>query len=208
MDEQELKAWRIRLRADLIARRAGTLPERRAAWGTSIGLQLERLLADVSGRIVAFCWPYQGEFDARPTIMGCLERGARAALPVVVAPRQPMIFREWNPGTKMVPGVYDIPVPADSPEVLPDIVLAPLAGFDERGHRLGYGGGFFDRTLAAIQPRPVTIGIGFELARVATIHPRWHDIPMNYIVTEAGTFQRDATGLVPATPSAQTHRCG
>ena len=196
MDEQTLKAWRTRLRAELIARRVAATPEFRAKWSAAIEAHLERLLSDVSGKIVAFCWPYQAEYDARALILRFLTRGARAALPVVVAPRQPMVFREWTPETKMVAGVYDIPVPVESPEVLPGVALMPLAGFDEAGYRLGYGGGFFDRTLAVVTPRPLAIGVGFELSRVPTIYPQPHDIPLDYVVTELGVQRRAGGGLV------------
>ena len=198
MDPQELKSWRRRLRADLIARRMAVEPERHARWSEAIALDLGTLLEGVpSGRVIAFCWPYQAEFDARPVVRRCLERGARAALPVVVAPRQPMVFRQWTPETKMAPGVYDIPAPVDSEEVVPDVALAPLAGFDEKGYRLGYGGGFFDRTLGAMTPRPLAIGVGFELGRVPTIYPQWHDAAMDYVVTEKGIYKREESGLIP-----------
>ncbi len=170
-------------------------------WGSTIDSHLEQLLADVSGQVIAFCWPYQAEYDARSVILHFLGQGARAALPVVVAPRQPMVFREWTPETKTIPGVYDIPVPVNSPEVVPNVVLIAVAGFDEHGHRLGYGGGFFDRTLAMIEPRPTAIGVGFELARVPTIYPQWHDIALDYVVTEAGTYRRESIGLILAKPA-------
>jgi len=203
MDAQELKAWRARLRAELIARRVAIDSERHARWSESIARDLDTLLEGVpSARIVAFCWPYQAEFDARPLVQRCLARGVRAALPVVVAPRTPMIFRGWTPETKLAPGVYDIPAPVDTEEVLPDVVLAPLAGFDEQGYRLGHGGGFFDRTLGAMERRPLAIGVGFELGRVPTIYPQWHDAAMDYVVTEKGTYRREASGLVPTRAAA------
>ena len=198
-DPQDLKAWRTRLRAELIARRMAVDPERHARWSEGVARDLGTLLEGVPpGRIIAFCWPYQAEFDARPVVQRCLARGVRAALPVVVAPRTPMIFRQWTPDTRLVPGVYDIPTPVGSEEVVPDVVLAPLAGFDEQGYRLGFGGGFFDRTLGAMSPRPLAIGVGFELGRVPTIYPQWHDAAMDYVVTEKGTYRRGASGLVPA----------
>jgi 5-formyltetrahydrofolate cyclo-ligase len=193
MDDQGLKTWRIGLRSRLIARRIATTPEQHAAWSAALDTHLEELLTDVAARIIAFCWPYQAEFDARPAILRCLSRGARAALPVVVAARQAMVFREWTPEMPLQPGVYDIPVPIGSDEVRPDILLIPLTGFDDRGYRLGYGGGFFDRTLPIILPRPMTIGLGFELARVPTIYPKWHDIAMDYIVTESGIYRQSGT---------------
>jgi len=203
MDEQGLKAWRAELRGQLIARRLAANVEDRARWNDAIDARIEALLADVPGKIIAFCWPYQSEYDARSLILRLLERGARAALPVVVASRQPMVFRQWTPDTMMLAGVYDIPVPADSPGVVPDVALIALAGFDDAGYRLGYGAGFFDRTLAVIEPRPMMVGVGFELARVPTIYPQWHDVPLNYVVTELGIRRREAGSLVLTPPAAQ-----
>jgi 5-formyltetrahydrofolate cyclo-ligase len=203
MDAQTLKAWRTQLRAQLIARRLSANLEDRTRWTGAIDGHIETLLADVAGKIIAFCWPYQAEYDARSLILRFLARGAQAALPVVVASRQPMVFRQWTPETRMANGVYDIPVPADSPEVIPDVALMPLAGFDDEGYRLGYGGGFFDRTLAVIEPRPMTVGVGFDLARVPTIYPQWHDIALDYVVTETGIRRREAGGLVPTSPAAE-----
>ena len=79
----------------------------------------------------------------------------------------------------------------------PDAILMPLNGFDEAGYRLGYGGGYFDRSLAALSPRPQAVGVGFELARVPSIRPQAHDLPMDFIVTESGIFQVEAGRLQP-----------
>ena len=92
----------------------------------------------------------------------------------------------------MEPGFWNIPVPVGTPEVTPDIVLAPVVGFDPACFRLGYGGGYFDRTLAALDPHPLAIGVGLAGSRIATIYPQPHDIPMAAIVTEEGTLRRDA----------------
>ena len=90
----------------------------------------------------------------------------------------------------MASGIWNIPVPVDGVDVLPDIVVSPVVGFDPDGYRLGYGGGFYDRTLAAMARRPLVIGVGFSLSAVATIHPLPHDIPMQLIVTECGCSPR------------------
>jgi 5-formyltetrahydrofolate cyclo-ligase len=203
MDEQTLKGWRTQLRAELIARRLAANIEDRTRWNSAIDAHIEALLADVAGKTIAYCWPYQAEYDARSLILRFLERGAEAALPVVVAPRQPMVFRRWTPKTKMLAGVYDILIPVDSPEVSPDIAMIAVAGFDDAGYRLGYGAGFFDRTLAAIERRPLTVGVGFELAHVPTIYPQWHDIPLDYVVTELGIRRRLGGRLVFRSPTAQ-----
>ena len=83
-------------------------------------------------------------------------------------------------------GVYGIPVPRIRIPVLPDVIVIPLVGFDAQNFRLGYGAGYFDITLAALEPRPLTIGVGFEVARLETIYPHPNDIPLDLIVTEAG----------------------
>jgi hypothetical protein len=122
--------------------------------------------------------------------------GAVTALPVVVAPGQPLVFREWHPGVALAPGPYGIPQPAGSDPVDPTVALVPMNGWDEAGYRLGYGGGFFDRTLASVARKPVVIGVSYELARMKTIRPQVWDIPMDWVVTERGISRRDPEGLV------------
>jgi 5-formyltetrahydrofolate cyclo-ligase len=112
-----------------------------------------------------------------------------------VAPRQPLAFREWHPGVELALGPLDIPYPRASAEVTPNAVLLPMNGWDRAGYRLGYGGGFFDRTLAALTKRPAVIGISYELGGMATIHPQGWDIPVDWVVTERGVYRRDPEGL-------------
>src|SRR5258708_18207652 len=144
---------------------------------------------------LAFCWPIKSEYDARHFARTMRDRGALTALPVVVAAKKPLVFREWHPGVVLATGPLDIPYPADSPEVQPDAVLLPMNGSDAQGYRLGYGAGFFDRTLSSLAKRPVTIGVSYELAKLDTIHPQPWDIPMDYVVTERGVYRRDPDGL-------------
>lgn len=101
----------------------------------------------------------------------------------------PLIFRRWRAGEPLVRGVWNIPVPADGPELTPDVVIAPLVGYDRQSYRLGYGGGFFDRTLAALQKKPRAIGVGYSRAAMTTIYPLAHDVPMDMIVTEEGIVE-------------------
>ena len=144
--------------------------------------------------MLGFCWPHQGEYDARPLVERFIAQGGRAALPVVAARGSALQFRCWEPGVAMVAGEHGIPVPADGEPLSPDLMLVPLVGFDEAGYRLGYGGGYFDRTLAGLA-RAHTIGVGYESARVPSIEPQPHDLPMRWIVTEAGVFERVAGRL-------------
>ena len=200
MDAAALKDWRKRERERLIAQRVALSQEALKELRIAIDAHLETALRHWKGGIAAFCWPYQGEYDARFLMHGLRGRGVSTALPVVVAPRQALIFRLWRPGDALTAGVYGIPYPASGDAVTPDIALVPMNGFDAGGYRLGYGGGFFDRTLAALRAAgskpPLVIGIAHEQARMVTIHPQSHDIPMDYVVTERGSYQRTAQGLV------------
>jgi 5,10-methenyltetrahydrofolate synthetase len=134
--------------------------------------------------------------DVRFAIRALRAAGATAALPVVAGKGQPLAFREWHPGVAMRSGALGIPAPVDTPLVVPDAALVPLVAFDAQGFRLGYGGGFFDRTLAALARRPLAIGVGFEVQRLPTIHPQPHDIPMDFIVTEADVYRVEPDGIV------------
>lgn len=137
------------------------------------------------GRL-AFCWPYRGEFDARALVTRLLEQGWSACLPVVGATPGPMFFRAWTPATPMQADRHGIQTPVSGEEVVPDLLLLPFNAIDACGYRLGYGAGYFDRTLAAMQPRPFVIGVGFSLGVVASVYPQAHDIPVNCRVTETG----------------------
>jgi len=196
MDADQLKRWRKTERERLIAARAALDAAALEQCRRRIDAHLGRAFPGLASARLAFCWPIKGEYDARHLVRGLRERGARAALPVVVAPRAPLVFREWHPGVAMATGPLDIPYPADAPEVLPDAVLLPMNGWDGAGYRLGYGGGFFDRTLASLAKKPAVIGISYELARMETIHPQPWDIPVDWVVTERGVYRRDAERLV------------
>jgi 5-formyltetrahydrofolate cyclo-ligase len=187
-DWKEIQAWRRTERSRLIERRMATPLAERREWSATIVSHLAGLVTERATETIGFYWPFKAEFDPRPLVQRLLEAGMQAALPVVLAPKSPMEFRLWTPGAAMDTGVYDIPFPKERNLVVPDVVLAPLVGFDGARYRLGYGGGYFDRTLATLQPRPFAIGIGFELGRLPTVYPQPHDLPMDAIVTEAGMF--------------------
>lgn len=124
----------------------------------------------------------------RPLVERWRSTGCRVALPVVVAAGAPLAFREWAAGGALQPDRYGIPTPVAGDWLVPELLLIPLNGFDAAGYRLGYGGGFFDRTLAACVPRPRAVGVGFEINRVASIRPEAHDQRLDLVVTEAGCF--------------------
>jgi 5,10-methenyltetrahydrofolate synthetase len=197
----EIKAWRKERRAELIGTRAAFAPGQRKAWSKRITALLDAGFAVPPAAVVGFCWPYKGEFDARFQLRRWRDGGAIAALPEVVEKARPMRFRKWWPGVPMKPGVYDIPVPDGTEVLVPDVAVVPMNGFDEQGYRLGYGGGYFDRTLAALERRVLTIGVGFEALRVPTIYPQPHDIPMDFVVTEAGIHRAGGRKLALFDPA-------
>ena len=187
----DVARWRKAERGRLLAARAALPVATREAVARAIADALDALLArrfpDLTARVVSCYWPIKAEFDLRFWMEALDARGARVALPVVDTRAAPLVFRAWAPGAAMERGRWNIPVPtADAERLTPDITIAPLVGWDGAGYRLGYGGGYFDRTLAATRPRPFVIGVGLQAARLKTIFPQPHDIAMNAIVTEDG----------------------
>jgi 5-formyltetrahydrofolate cyclo-ligase len=184
----EVRRWRKEAREQLVAVRMALSATQRRAHATSVSAALGRLLADTPAETIGFYWPFKGEFDPRPLVHDLHAAGQHLALPVVVNKAAPLIFRAWWPDAPMTEGVWNIPIPADGEPVQPDLLLVPMVGFDRRRYRLGYGGGFYDRTLAAAPKRPVTIGIGHAACALETLYPQPHDIPMDHVVTEDGVL--------------------
>jgi 5-formyltetrahydrofolate cyclo-ligase len=176
--------WRQRERARLLAARLAVPATEREAWTAHIAAALPPLLRQRKAGILGFYWPVRGEVDLRPLTPTLIAAGWRLSLPAITDPAGSLQYRTWAPGEALGPGRYGIPEPEGAAPLQPDIVLAPLVGFDAANYRLGYGKGYFDRTLAALDPRPLAIGIGFELAFVASVFPHPHDIPMDFILTE------------------------
>jgi 5-formyltetrahydrofolate cyclo-ligase len=188
-DWPAVQAFRKAKRTELLARRQTLDRDDRERCAAAL---TERLLATVDLRafaVLGFYWPIRGELDLRPIARRHIDAGGAAALPVVVAKNAPVEFWQWEPGAPMQRGFWNIPVPAERRVVAPDALLIPLVGYDAAGYRLGYGGGYYDRTLAALSPRPFCIGVAYDRSQLETIHPQPHDIPMSLIVTEQRALQ-------------------
>ena len=177
-------AARAALRRNMIAQREALAPADHAQRSEALAAHLAKLLLRLRPAVLGFCWPIRGEFDCRPLF--ALLAGTRTCLPMVVAPDAAMDFREWRPDSAMLIDRYGIHYPAAGAALHPEILLMPVNAFDRKGFRLGYGGGYFDRTLAALHPRPLAVGLGFELARVDTTQPGPYDIALDAVITEAG----------------------
>jgi 5-formyltetrahydrofolate cyclo-ligase len=189
MTPADVKAWRRAERERLIAARMAMPPAARREAGDIIARLVDDIIAKRTG-ILGIYWPFRAEFDPRPLVERLVTAGRAVALPVVVDKRGPLEYRAWSPGEPLIAGVWDIPIPEKPEVVVPSAVLAPVVGFDRAGYRLGYGGGYFDRTLGSLDPRPYAIGVGFEMQRIETIYPQDFDVPMDVVVTEAGALRR------------------
>ncbi|MER8422961.1 5-formyltetrahydrofolate cyclo-ligase [Mesorhizobium sp. M0220] len=181
----DVRRWRKAERERLIASRLAVSADMRTAMSQRIADGLDAVIGDIAGRMVSLYWPFRGEPDLRSWMETVNARGGRTALPVVVEKDRPLVFRAYTHGDRLEKGVWNIPIPAEGDPVLPDIVISPIVGIDPGQFRLGYGGGFFDRTLAAMPFKPLVIGVGYELQRIVTIYPQPHDIPMDRVVTES-----------------------
>jgi 5,10-methenyltetrahydrofolate synthetase len=188
---RDVARWRKATREFLRAERGKLSVAERQEIGRMLSDQLRGFLRQrfggATGRVLSTYWPIKGEPDLRPLMADLHAEGVIIALPVVETRAAPLVFRRWAPDTQMVRGDWNIPVPPpEADRLTPDIALAPVIGWTDDCFRLGYGGGYFDRTLAVLAPPPSTIGIGLSTARLRTIYPQPHDIPLDFILTEAG----------------------
>jgi 5-formyltetrahydrofolate cyclo-ligase len=179
----DVARWRKAERGRLLEARQSLSAEFRALETAAIAASLDRLIDAQSAGVVSVYWPIRAEPDLRGWMRGRAERGTRIALPVATRQGVPLIFREWQPGVSLARGLWGIPYPAEGTEVIPTLLIAPVVAFDRQGYRLGYGGGFFDRTLAHLGRQSLAIGVGFSSMEIETIFPQRHDIRMRWIVT-------------------------
>lgn len=185
-DWTSVRHWRRVQRKQLIERRQSLDSGEQSRASTTIIQTLDKEPRFAEDN-VGFYWPLRGEIDLRPLMRTFLSRKISVALPVITERNRPLEFRAWDETTRMrLHEVWDIPVPDKSKLLSPSVLFIPLLGFDEQGHRLGHGGGYYDRTLANFECRPFTVGIGYEFSRLPSIYPQDHDVPMDVIVTESG----------------------
>lgn len=184
---EELSARRAGWRREMLARREKMPAPERAAADALLDERLRAALAGIDG-VLCFTWPIKGEFDARALITDWLAaRGGRTAvLPVVMKRHTPLQFRAWTPATRMRAAGFGTSVPDEGEWLVPTTLLIPLVGWDDAGYRLGYGGGYYDRTLATLNPQPRKIGVAYEACHLASIEPQDHDIRMDLLITETG----------------------
>ncbi len=176
------------LRKEAIARRNAAEPALREAFATRIALAGVDLARQTIVRTVAAYWPLPGEPDTRGLVAALNYHEFAAALPVVAGRGLPLIFRRWAPRDLLIEGPFGIMEPSSRlPEVMPDIVFAPLAAFDRRGHRIGFGAGYYDRTLGALRAmKPVlAVGVAYSTQEVPAIPEEPHDQRLDFVLTES-----------------------
>lgn len=192
---EALLAERRALRNRCLERRLALSAEACAALSAEVCAHLQTGFPQLAAMRVAFCWPVRNEPDLRPLLETWMATGKSAfsaLLPVVIAENAPLAFRAWTAQGRLENDRYGIPTPASGEFLEPEALVLPVNAFDAAGYRIGYGGGYFDRTLAALKTQgmqPLCIGVGFELARVDSIAPAPHDWPLDAMVTEAGVFR-------------------
>lgn len=191
MDSQELADFKADLRREMFARRE-------EAWradplaGEALKRHLIEALAMPPGLAISGYWPLPGEIDVRPALVQYHREGHRIGLPVVIAKGAPLLFRQWDPAVDLVQGAFKVLTPPpEAPEVEPNILLVPLLAFDPDGYRLGYGGGFYDRTLAKLKAKAHTIAVGvaYAVQEVPMVPRGPFDHPLDFIVTERAVFR-------------------
>ncbi|MGH6929200.1 MAG: 5-formyltetrahydrofolate cyclo-ligase, partial [Dongiaceae bacterium] len=202
---EEVRNWRRSTRAEMLSQRLAVPRGEKARIRSILRDLIWEQFPELRQGCIGSYWPFKGEIDLRHLVRDLLSVGAEAALPVVVAQRQPLEFWMWRPRMKLRRGIWNIPVPAEPKAVRPTALLVPLLGFDAAGYRLGYGGGYYDRTLATMNPKPLTIGVGYEIGRLETIYPQPHDIPLDAIVTEAGCARFRHRGEPPGHAMSDPH---
>ena len=187
--------WRKKKRIELLACREAVTNNDRSRWGIEISSLLEYGFPVLCKSTVGFYWSYRGEYDPQPTMSALQTRGAVLALPEIEGKEKPLYFRRWWKEAPMKIGSYNIPVTDNTERVTVNAIIVPMLGFDTKGYRLGYGAGYYDRTISGMNPRPLLIGVAFEILRLEDIYPRPHDVAMDFIVTEAGIFQVSKQGI-------------
>lgn len=191
-DDESLAAAKAAARKNAAKVRAAAYKER----GEQAAAALERtglgFLGDTAPGVVSGFYPYQSEID----LLGLLSRlrgeGWTTCLPIVLKARQPLVFKAWAPGEATEPGAWGIPVPCGTARIVePDVMLVPLLAFDRVGYRLGYGGGFYDRTIEMFRAKRhlVTVGVAFAAQEAEEVVRGKHDQPLDWVLTETGPIK-------------------
>ena len=187
MTTDALAEPKIRLRKQALARRRALDAATRDAFSARLTARGLALARGWRPTVVSAFYPIQNEPDTLALLAALAAEGFATALPVTVSRSQPLTFRHWRPGEPTIPGEMNIPEPPPEAEAVdPDLLFVPLAVFDRRGHRIGYGAGHYDRTLARLRTlKPIhAVGIAYSVCEAAAVPDEPHDQPLDFILTE------------------------
>lgn len=194
MELDQLHQVKAELRREMTARRESLSAEAPAA-GAEVALRVSSAFAPSPGSVVAGYWPIRAELDCLPTLNGLAARGCRIGLPEIQGPGQPLVFRGWEPDEELDAGPFGTRQPSPEAEAVePTLLLVPLLAFDAQGRRLGYGGGYYDRTLALLRGVHAVqaIGLAFAGQQIDEVPAGPEDAPLDGVITE--TDFHDFTG--------------
>ena len=187
MGDAGIEHAKAAMRAKAHAMRDAMWPDRRAEASRVAAAHFFEGVALTSGQMVAAYWPIRDELDVKPVLTRLMDDGQPVCLPVVVGDGLPLELRLWQPGAALYPSGFGTLAPDElAPIVEPDMILMPLLGFDKHGTRLGYGGGYYDRTLTRLTKKPKLVGFAFALQEFDHIPRDNHDVPLDAVVTENG----------------------
>jgi len=187
MVEDDIEQTKAALRIKAHEARAALNADERQAASRAACEHFFQSMTFESGEIVAAYWPIRDEMDCQPILIRLMDAGQPVCLPVVMGDNEPLQLRLWEEGAPLYPAGFGTLAPEElAPKVVPDVIMVPLLGFDGTGTRLGYGGGYYDRTLASLSKRPRLIGLAFAAQEVDFIPRGDHDIPLDSVVTENG----------------------
>lgn len=187
MADAAVEQEKASLRGKAHAARAALDADFRADAADAVARHFFQHFALTQRDIIAGYWRIRDELDCRPILVRLMDSGQPVVLPVVVGDDVPLELRLWEAEAPLYEAGFGTLAPSDlAPRAVPDIVLMPLLGFDATGTRLGYGGGYYDRTLAALSQKPRLIGLAFAAQELPAIPREAHDLPLDAVVTEAG----------------------
>ncbi|MCF6343581.1 MAG: 5-formyltetrahydrofolate cyclo-ligase [Devosiaceae bacterium] len=166
---------------------------KRAALSSNFMLQAANQAAEIflqnipleKVNVIAAYYAMNNELKILPLVEKLWAKNKQICLPSVIENNQPMIFRAWQRGDELIDGAHNIKVPDENaPILVPDIIIMPLVAFDKKGNRLGYGKGYYDRTIAQMDKKPLLVGYAYSVQEVEKIEHESHDVPLDYLVSE------------------------
>jgi 5-formyltetrahydrofolate cyclo-ligase len=187
MVDENIEDAKAALRLEAHAARSALSQAQRSEAAATVAQLFFEDIALRSSDVVAAYWRIRDELDCQPILVRLMDSNQTVVLPVVVGAEQPLELRVWEQGASLYEAGFGTLAPSElAPQTEPDIVIMPLLGFDSQGTRLGYGGGYYDRTLAHMNKTPKLIGLAFAAQELDSIPRDSHDVPLDAIITEAG----------------------